>query len=90
MTLQRPHFPVVIRSIRSKVLSLIAPPAVRHAPKVGDAVQTRWGWWGEIVTITDKGYTLHMLWMTQDGKFIKVGGNPKQWRRWVWFSEVAR
>lgn len=56
------------------------------APKVGDIVRTRWGWYGQVRIITDKGYGLLQLYVTQDGVFIRPFNAP---RRWVWFSEVV-
>ncbi len=64
----------------------VVEPVAPAAPKVDDIVQTRWGWYGQVRIITDKGYGLLQLYVTQDGVFIRPGYAP---RRWVWFSEVV-
>lgn len=90
MTLHIPSIPQNVLRIASRVLNLRPKSATVDAPKspaVGDVVLTRRGWYGEIVAISEKGYTLHMVYIMADGAIIRPG-NTKQFLRRVWLSEV--
>lgn len=52
---------------------------------VGSIIQTRRGWYGEVVAIRNGGYSVEML-AISGGQWVRPT-NPI--RRWVWESEVA-